>query len=434
MKTLAFWGTICMVATVNAQVLITEVIVANGGKFSDPDPATIGIYDAQMHSYSIFDSIRTNSVQDLRLANGKIYLGSQDSLVVYDASSLQRDTLLYFHNIGKIYADADVVAAGKLFGDSTVPAYAVWDATTYNMRLFDSITHVSQITGITRLGDSLFLAHNIKGTVDQFPPYGIYKDSMGALLRVNLRSDSFETNILMDTNTAGLRDIITLNKTRIVGPATEADRVVIYDAYNNLFGTFDDTTNTARLILKTSDVIYTVGVVGGTSQLFAHQRDTDSVAVVYTFPNLSFPHSLAAVAVDTIYSKVYYTVTDYNTYGRLYIGNLGGSTASDSIDVGISPEAIAIRYRVATPITDDPATPAMVRIYPNPAVDYVLIEMPDEKVREVVVLDMEGRQMARQYRIQSRQLKLNVRHWPAGTYVARIWDVKGRVYSVSWQQ
>ncbi len=429
LSTFAAWALAFAGAAQN--VLVTEVIVANGEKFMDPDPATIGIYSDRTLTYTVFDSVRTNSVQALRWHNGKIYLASQDSLVVYDGATLQRDTTVYFKNVGHLYVDNEVIALGKLFGDTSVPAFMVLNASDYGVRLFDTSTYVPQVTGAARVGDSLFLSYNIKGTVDQWPPYGVYKDSIGALLRVNLQSNSLEANLVLDTNAAGLRDIVRTGDSIIAGPAVEANTVVVFHAARNTFGVFPDPTNIQRLILKASNRIYTLGRMGGKSRVFAHHLDTDMVSVVYTFPTY-FPR-IAAVAVDTLKAKVYFTVTDYATYGRLYVGDFGDSVVTDSVDVGISPEALAIRYRVMTLSAPMPEA-AVLQAYPNPAVDYVTVELPEGGARNVTVFDAEGRRVMHRTDVSGAYLRLDVRHWPSGTYWVRITDRNGRPFTASWNR
>jgi hypothetical protein len=65
-------------------------------------------------------------------------------------------------------------------------------------------------------------------------------------------------------------------------------------------------------------------------------------------------------------------------------------------------------------------TLTVLRVYPNPANDYVLVEMSQEFSKpglEVLVVDSNGKQVYRaSLQNASQQLKIEVGHWAAGNY------------------
>ena len=73
---------------------VEQVIVGNGNKFEATPPyidyVTVQTYDPSNGSTSVFDVIKTQSVQDVLIANQKIYVAAQDSIIMYDANTLLR--------------------------------------------------------------------------------------------------------------------------------------------------------------------------------------------------------------------------------------------------------------------------------------------------------------------------------------------------------
>ncbi|GEM_PF-4751561 len=438
MKTLLYQGLLLlMTGSLFAQGVVTEVIVASGGKFSDPtDWATIGVYNAATGQYTVFDSLKTSSVQDVKIANGRIYLASADTLAVYDAAAFSRDTLWHYPNIGRLYVDGDVLAATKLFGDSTIPVLRLYHPTTYGLLLDVDSPDVAGITGITRVGDSLYFSYNIKGTIDLYPPYGVYADSIGALLHVNLNTPALENNIVLDTNAAGLSELVTVFDTLVAGVAKETQNIVMYFPKSGGFGEFYDSMNTQEVVLTTPSMVYAVGK-DSLGNLFVYWEDVvhDTQAVLYNMGPSSWGKSIAAVAVDTLHSKVYYSRTDYVTWGKVYVADFGAAAPSDSFTVGIAPEAIAIQYRQVTGgVAEVDNRPLQVVCRPNPAVEEVRFSWPPTvKPVRLEVYSVQGRRMAGVSR-PVRNTSIDVRQWPAGTYYVRTVFEDGRTASTAFRK
>ncbi len=423
MKTLLSVGSaLWLAASVLAQGVVTEVIVAAGGKFSDPtDHASIGIYSPATGQYVLFDSLKTASVQDVKVANGRIYLASHDSLVVYDGASLMRDTMWHYPNIGRLYVDADVLAATKLFGDSSVPVLQLYNPTDYGRLLAVDSPDVPGITGITRVGDSLFFSYNIKGTVDLFPPYGVYADSIGALLRVNLTTPALEANIVLDTNAAGLSELVTVYDTMVAGIASETNNVVVYWPRSGGYTSFFDSLRSREVVLSAPAAVYVVGEdTAGMRFLYRKDLASDSATILFVMGPSAWGNSIAAVAVDTLNAKVYYSRTDYATWGKVYVADFGAAAPSDSFAVGISPEAMTVRYRLTTGgVAFRPSQPLLLTPMPNPATRWIRLSWSgDEAPTWLEVYSASGARMAL-VRRPNRQAWLDVRQWPAGTYYVR---------------
>src|ERR1035437_7340767 len=73
---------------------VNQVIVANGGKFETIPPfadcVSVQKYDPVSHAVTVFDIIRTQSVQDLIIRGNFAYVAAQDSIVMYNLDTYHR--------------------------------------------------------------------------------------------------------------------------------------------------------------------------------------------------------------------------------------------------------------------------------------------------------------------------------------------------------
>ena len=86
---------------------VEQVIIANGNKYESTPPfvdfVTVQTYNPSTGATSVFDQIQTQSVQDVAIKNGKIYVAAQDSIVMYDANTLQRLAAVADSGLSRLY-------------------------------------------------------------------------------------------------------------------------------------------------------------------------------------------------------------------------------------------------------------------------------------------------------------------------------------------
>lgn len=343
--------------------MVEEVIIANGGvfEFSMPyaDYATVGSYNIGLQSYQVFDTIYTQSVQDIAVTvnfgasnPSEIFVAAEDSVIKYD-QGYQRLSASYFESIRSVTAleDEGIVVAGNWFGSTN--ALTVFDYNTMAPLYSVSTSDIPYtIYGAAVLGDSLYVSYNIPSSVDGCPPYGCYADSIGMLGVISLTSQSYVRSVSLGTAAAGLRKIAAFSN-EIRGAGTLSGNSIAYD-------------NSTESVTSTSQGIYNqlnfeffnegLHFIDGTdvnSLLFYNS------SVAPTNLTVSFP--LTAI-YDSYGTELFYTETDYASYGRLFHKTSGPSL--DSIEVGVSPEAIAFRYSALESI--DNQNEIDISIYPNP--------------------------------------------------------------------
>ena len=141
---------------------VPQVIIANGGRFESNPPyydyVTVGSYNTSTHTYMLFDTIYTQSVQDILITDHFAYVAAQDSIVKYDLDTYQRVAIVADSGLEKlgIYGDKLIVTKGypvkRFFAE-------VRDAG--DLALYSFIDNISgDCGGILATSDSVYMAVN----------------------------------------------------------------------------------------------------------------------------------------------------------------------------------------------------------------------------------------------------------------------------------
>jgi hypothetical protein len=129
------------------------------------------------------------------------------------------------------------------------------------------------------------------------------------------------------------------------------------------------------------------------------------------------PGFWAGMTVDTVNDRLYLTTTDYFSFGKLYSYDLQGNRL-DSVDVGISPEALAVDYNTVVSAEDPKTTLTNISAFPQPFNQHLSIDLQafGSKAVSIKLLDIFGRNVLEQQFNGARIAELNTAHIPAGTY------------------
>jgi len=374
-------GSVC------SQMGAMNVFVANGGVFETSLPyadyVTIGYYDVYNESYTLFDTIYTQSVQDIYLdwdgiGEAHLLVAAQDSIIKYDAliNLGERVAVTSFPNIKFVKQFEEIVVAGKWFGSGN--AVQIYNDT---LNLIDSITD-SEIPytvydAVAWLQDTLYVSFNIPGTVDLCPPFGCYQDSIGQIGVFDLIGGSYIRTIDLGEAGAGARHV-SIDNGNIIISCVESNNVLNY----NINSASIDTLATGITSSYGFDRPYDWGYPAALTGVFNGIIDS------YNVNNDNFPYFSSNANANTARREVqtdmlFYTQTDFSTYGKLFWTN---GVTTDSIDVGISPDAIAIQYHLAWSVDESVAD--IAKIYPNPSNGFVNIE--GEKLKSYSIYDLAG--------------------------------------------
>lgn len=375
-KTTLVLAVSCLIGhSANSQLLSTpvpvELIIANGGTFEFAQPyqdhATIGRYDVNSGAYSVFDTIRVESVADVACTYGgdfgpfNIYVAAQDSLVAYDLN-YDRINSVFFESLRSVtvFQNDDMVVAGTWFGSTNA-------VTVYDMQLMPSFS-ISKtdlpyaIYDAQLIGDSLYVSYNFPSVVDGCPPYGCYADSMGMLGVIHVPTQSYVRSINLGTDAAGVRELSVQGST-ILASCTSSGNILEYETNSGATTVLNESlASSLNELALDQGLAYISG-----SDVKKYDGTTASVTgITNIFPVAGF--------YDDVYTTYYYTDTDYASYGTLYVKN-SSDNHIDTVAVDISPEAIAMHYDMVGSTND--ITHQSFDIYPNPATDNIRISVKD---------------------------------------------------------
>ena len=60
------------------------------------------------------------------------------------------------------------------------------------------------------------------------------------------------------------------------------------------------------------------------------------------------------------------------------------------------------------------------KIFPNPATEYVMLELPGKEIHAVRVFTMEGKQLPTAIVLETDRVKVNTANFPAGQYMVEV--------------
>lgn len=375
-KTTLVLAVSCLIGhSASSQLLSTpvpvELIIANGGTFEFTQPyqdhATIGRYDVNSGAYTVFDTIKVESVADVACTHGgdfgpfNIYVAAQDTLVAYDLN-YDRINSVFFESLRSVSAfqDDDMVVAGTWFGSINA-------VTVYDMQLTPSFSISTTdlpyaIYDAQLVGDSLYVSYNFPSVVDNCPPYGCYGDSLGMLGVIHVPTQSYVRSINLGTDAAGIRELSAQGST-ILASCTGSGNIMEYEAVSGASSAVNESVATSLNELPTSEGL---AYISGSDVKKYNGTSAAITGITNVFPVVGF--------YDDVFSSYYYTDTDYATYGTLYVKN-SSDNHIDTVAIDISPEAITMHYDMVGSTND--ITHQSFDIYPNPATDNIRISVKD---------------------------------------------------------
>lgn len=393
------------------QLKVNQVIIANGGQFefSAPyaDRATIGYYNPADTSYQVFDTIQVESVQDIAIDGASAYLAAQDSVIKYDIDTYQRTGKIPFPGVGSVSIIDNYLFIGKIYGNNS--HLFVYDKNT--LAVVDSFPQVDEKPYKPILvNDSVYVGFNEKGTVDQFPPYGVYADSLGKIGVIHLSSMSYSHTVQLDTNGAGVRDLFAKEDT-------------LYAACNESGNLVEYIINGGPPSFTGIEISGITGISGNNlyGNFYGKGVGSFDIPSMQITDTAIIESSYAASTYDYLNDQFYLTTSDYSSYGKGFWYSVAG-TAIDSFDVEISPEAIGVDYRSTTNIKESTVEDDnKLLVFPNPATDRLSFKLSEGKnaLYQLKIIDLTGKTVKAVSDIKS---SVNVSNLDRGMYLI---DIKG---------
>ena len=390
-----------------SQNYVKQVIIVNGGvwEFSPPysDHVTIATYNPQNGETTVFDTIYTESVQDVIIYQHYAIVTAQDSIIKYDIDNYTRVGAIAVSglNMLSVWNDKLIVGRGNGIGSDFVQIYNI-----SNLSLVSSISSVSDETyGIVVEGDTAYVA----------VPGG-WASTIGKIAVIDLSTNTLVREMNLDTIGQGMRELI-------------SDGVNIYSfntmAYGSSYGIISKYNISTNVFEH--DVINVpfgngynlcgISKKANNMYLVMNGKVAEYDIVVKSILNSSFiaPSSTIAETVfDTINELFYVTTTDYYSSGNGFIYNALGVSVGN-FSVGISAQAMAIDYRNLTSIEKTFET--STNVYPNPCFNDIYINSTKE-INNVEIYDIYGKMLCKTIFKGNNKLSLSALN--SGSYFMKL--------------
>lgn len=386
----------------NAQQFLNQVFIASGGAFSNPsDFVTVSVFDPSSSVQVDFDTIYTQAVQKMLVHQGVLSITALDSIVFYSLENLQR--------IGAIDVSGPnfmQVVGNKLFLSIQYPETNGF-LRVYNLETMDWEYTIDQVSGETAdillMNDLLFVA---------VP--GDYLSTTGSIAVIDPASDSFIHEENFGEAGAGIYSLFAYDS-KIVAVCksawgTNSGSIIIYNPEENTFDNYLFDHAFGKGIAVDQDVLYLM-IDNGIGSIDLTTMQVSNSAIVADPGSSNFIY-FADVAFDILGQNFYATISDYFSFGEGLIFALDGTQIGDFF-AGISPEAIALDYRIPSKL--DVRVPGEFNVYPNPVSHELNIEAFGQFGQmKAILIDIQGQIVLEQNLAASQKIKLN--HLRPGIY------------------
>ncbi len=400
---------------------VKQTITANSGKFEFSPPyndfVNVQAYNPVNSSVTAFNTIFTQSAQDIVINNGIAFVSAQDSIIKYNLDTYQRIAAIADSGISKmvIYnkylvvskqfplfsnfvdildtADLSLVdrvegisgdCGGIAFTDNTVyvAVNGGWMGTSGKIAVIDPATWtlVREIDlGASAIGINNMYEYQGKIFSINKTPYGM--PPVGSISRYNPADGSFFTKVI---------DVKIGNDASNRDAAPGLKDSVLYCIFNEGIGSFN---------LNTMEILDTVVI-------------SDPGSAMFTY--------ILSSCIDTLNSRFHINIGDYISAGHCLVANLAGDSLT-TYATGISSDAVAVDYRKYPLGYGDPSgkAEASLSLFPNPVGDLLTMKFRDATgIGAITITDINGRTVMSLdgTSVHDGSLSISVGHLTAGIY------------------
>jgi len=399
---------------------VEQVIVINGNKYETSPPygdyVTCQTYNPATGTTSIFDEIMTQSTQDVIIANQKIYVAAQDSIIMYDANTLLRLYAIADSGLSRLHIFNDKLIISKQY---PVVRFFVEVLNADDLSLVARIQNISgDCKGITSTKDSIYVGIN-----------GGYLSTEGKMAVIDFNSWTVTREINFGPNATGINDIhnyggvlFSINETPY-GVADEGS-ITAYDTYSltHTNYVFNRRVGAAGSLTKNSGVIGNMLYFTLNYGISAFNMDTRQIEDTTVFDDPGSGNHIYYTSYDADYvnSYLYMNIGNRLSWGVDVVGNTNGDSLTSFL-TGFNTDAIALDYRTPVAIDDPAVTEAGVALFPNPVDNKVrVIYTGDAPVQEMLIRDITGRTIYRNNEVDLRGTWVDCSAFPSGLYFVTV--------------
>lgn len=407
MKKISFLGALL----INISLYAQQAIIVSSGQFGNPaSNVTVSLYDYQNSSYSVIDTIHTQSAQDVLVDGAEAYVVAQDSIVKYNIRSAARIAAARFNgpSTKTLALAGNRLLVGNWYGKSSHNLY-IYDANT--LGLIDSVAALTK-------GVKSILIDSSFAYVTQNAQTSNFEDTLGSIIRLDLSNYAILDTIIPIAYTGDIGELV-MNPLGTgfyaFNSVSNTISTVFFNNPNalNIGLSFDlNVSNSSQWALSaTGDSIFLRTKVAGNDRIASLNMSTlqlidsniiDTVVTAFTYDQKSL--------------VFYVTQTDYFSYHLGKVFDRSGPFVR-SFPVGVSPEVIGMVYGLVLNLSEDNLAEIRFNPFPNPTTDQISFEIAEDA--QLRLFDLNGRLVLERNLISGKQ-KIDLSSLSKGNYILNL--------------
>lgn len=385
---------------------LNQVIVGSGGNFSDPDDfVTIASYSPETGNTTVFDTIYTQSIQDIVVADGMAWVAAQDSIVKYNLDSYTRLAAVSAPGVNQLNVNGEILIA------------SFWYPVTEDFVKTYNANDLSEIFAFSDVSDEAAGIFNMNETTAIVAVPGSWMSTVGKLAWINL-TDNTSMEVDFGTSGVGINQVFRY-ETPVPNYAAITNTpwgdttfsLLTFEATGNHTGNYSfEGSNSGFIGINQSKALLKLD--GGIGILDLENMELNSSLLVKPGDL-----TIAGSDFDTVNNHLYVAATDYFSTGEGSIYNIDGDVIG-TFEAGISPDAVGLDYRNSSNIYKPDQL--QVKVYPNPATDILKISGKFENNTQIFVLDIMGNNIMNLVSGNSNQIAIDVQNLEEGLYFLNV--------------
>jgi len=401
--------------TVSSQTMdwTKQIITGNSGRFEYSPPyndfVTVQTYDPAAQAVNQFNTIFTQSGQDILIVGNVAFFNAQDSIIKYNLNTFQRMAAIPDSGLSKMGMFQNRLIVSKQY---PLSKYFVEVLDTSNLSLIAMVDHISgDCGGVISLGDTVYVAVN-----------GGWMGTEGKIAVIDPATWTLSREINLGPDAIGIFNlykydgkIYSVNKTPYGMPA--AGSVSVYDpstgSHINQMISVKVSNGTG---IKDSTLYFMMNEGIGSFRL--NSMKISDTTIVGDPGSAMFTYILSS-AIDTLNNLIYTNIGDFTTPGYCLVSNLAGDSIT-SFSTGISSDVVGVDYRkFPVGILNTTAMVPGLSVYPNPAGEMITLHYHGEQTPQLVTItDVYGKTVFKSEEQFNGSGKLNISldNLPSGLY------------------
>jgi hypothetical protein len=397
----------------SGQVVTKNIIVANGGTYSDPDEfVTVTAFVPQMGLTETLATIHTHSVQGLLVHEGYAYVAAQDSLARINIDQGTVEAIVALPGANKIAIYGDMLLVSRQF---PVTSEFVQLRNAGDLSLIKSFPQISdEVWDITIANDTAYVS-----------VAGGWAAEVGSMAVIDMDGMEFVREVDLGADAVG------------IGSAFHYAGKLIFTCKTPWGGT---TGNIIRYDLNTTqyEVFQVQGAIGKAAGIFDEQLFLVMNGNIATF-SLSAMAVVDEIFIQNPFADLEITALTFDQHEeKLYVNysywippdgtgiiyNADGTQAG-SYPTGVAAEEVSADHRDVTSIANAISPKVELLIYPNPCVDRLFVQniFPGSVI---TITDVAGRQLVKKFIDYQTSLVLDVSGLKKGVYFLAVATLQGQ--------